>query len=153
MPLDTNEEWVVGSLHGLDYTVKGTAADRQSRSRAVDGLMVGTVDGDDCLTGSGHKERMWGKDHMVCRQSCRKGRPVLNAFFSGYVGQILINAATQGNIDQLHSPADSQNWFFHLESGFKQGNLALIPNQRDSFTAGTGFFPEEKRVNVWAAGK
>ena len=87
MPLNSDEKGIVRLFHGFDDSVGSEAADGQTRCRAADGLMMGTVDFDAAGTRKGCQERVFGQDDMVGRNGRIKRLTVGNGKSPGEIGR------------------------------------------------------------------
>ncbi len=137
MPLNSDEKGIVRLFHGFDDSVGSEAADGQTRCRAADGLMMGTVDFDAAGTRKGCQERVFGQDDMVGRNGRIKRLTVGNGKSPGGLRiDVLPDVPAKGQIDQLNAPTDGKDWLLLFVHAGKKKKLCPVAESGVAAAAG-----------------
>ena len=110
MPLDSQPEGVVEKLDGLDDAIGGTGDGARPRGEETNGLMVEAVNLDGWVAEDAPEEAMLIDLDRVSQEIARQA---IGGFMIHATGvlilDILVDGATQGDVDQLDTAADAKN--------------------------------------------
>lgn len=149
MPLHGQREGVPGQFHGLDTAVGGPRRHRQAFAEAVEGLVV--VVGRFQRCGPGDLRQ------RAARVDLDRDPPVLAGCgrvpgVTDDVGQVLVQAPAEVDVEDLHSPADAQEGQTAIEGGADEREFGLVAEVADIAGLGVGGFAVAGRIDVAAAG-
>ena len=143
MPLDT-KNGQGGVDNGLCHAVRGVLDDNQAFARLRNALMMGAVDREVFSIQGVEKASLF----------CMRGMDLIfsDVCMPSGGGQILNDAASQADIDQLHAFADAEYGKIFSQKRAKEEKLKPVQFGLDGAGA-LIFLMKKNRINISAAGK
>ncbi len=122
VPFDADDERRRRQLDSLDHTVGCPCRRRQSHAETIDGLMVRALDRDGLVNDLRQQRSRFDDHHGGTEATGRRSVPTM----ADDVREVLEEAASEMDVQQLHPPADGKHRQISGQSGAEEFQLAVV---------------------------
>lgn len=123
MPEDADAELPIGILERLDHAVRAARRDLQRRGHLADALVVVGRHLDRRVPEDRRRGRFRQRTHGVRGEHTRRA---LMPTVPGSLAEILDEVTAEGDVQQLHTPADAEGRQFRGERGVEHQTLEAV---------------------------